>query len=64
MSLNFFKKESKKTDASLSYGEIINNLRSIDNSNFSINVDQFIQSENINLRQHQGKFSLITLLKI
>lgn len=54
MSLNFFKTNPEKTDASLDYKSVLDNLNVMDNTATSLNIDQFIQNENILLGKHQG----------
>lgn len=54
MSLNFFKTNPEKTDASLDYKSVLDNLNVMDNTTASLNIDQFIQNENILLGKHQG----------
>lgn len=54
MSLNFFKTNPEKTDASLDYKSVLDNLNDMDNTTTSLNIDQFIQNENILLGKHQG----------
>jgi hypothetical protein len=54
MSLNFFKTNPEKTDASLDYKSVLDNLNVMDNTITSLNIDQFIQNENILLGKHQG----------
>jgi hypothetical protein len=56
MSLNFFKTKAQKTDATLQFQTVVDNLnksRDLD----VLNIDQFVQQENIHLSQHQGKNS-------
>ncbi|KAK4517999.1 uncharacterized protein ATC70_001348 [Mucor velutinosus] len=53
MSLNIFKAKPEKTDASLNYKAVIDNLHVMDTTAASLNIDQFIQSENILLGKHQ-----------
>ncbi|KAI8636884.1 hypothetical protein BD408DRAFT_448064 [Parasitella parasitica] len=53
MSLNFFKTKPAKTDASLDYESVINNLNAMDSSIAGLDIDQFIQNESILLGKHQ-----------
>lgn len=57
MSLNFFKTKPNKTDASLDYKAVIGNLHVMDTAAANLDIDQFIQAENILLGKHQGKKS-------
>jgi hypothetical protein len=55
MSLNFFKSKPEKTDASLSYNEVLQNLKLNETTTTSpLNIDQFIQSEGIQFSRNQG----------
>ncbi|GAN01681.1 hypothetical protein MAM1_0010c01115 [Mucor ambiguus] len=53
MSLNFFKTKPEKTDASLDYKAVIDNLHAMDTTAARLDIDQFIQAENILLGKHQ-----------
>ena len=56
MSLNFFKTKPAKTDASLDYKAVLDNLHVMDTAaTASLDVDQFVQSEHILLGKHQGR---------
>lgn len=55
MSLNFFKTKPEKTDASLDYKAVVANLHAMDSTAASLDMDQFVQAENILLGKHQGK---------
>lgn len=54
MSLNFFKSTPQKTDATLQFNSVLDNLNEKRDVK-PLNIDEFIQQENINLRSHQGK---------
>ncbi|GAA5799282.1 hypothetical protein HPULCUR_004692 [Helicostylum pulchrum] len=54
MSLNFFKSTPQKTDASLEFKTVLSNLKE-KNDTTPLDIDKFIQHENINLGSHQGK---------
>lgn len=54
MSLNFFKSKPEKTDASLSYHSVIQSLNETTLS-APLNIDKFIQSENIKFSRNQGE---------
>jgi hypothetical protein len=63
MSLNFFKTNPQKTDATLKFKSILENLNEksdISSSSSPLNIDQFIQQGNIHLRQHQGNILLLS----
>ncbi|KAI8886361.1 hypothetical protein K501DRAFT_331310 [Backusella circina FSU 941] len=54
--LNFFKsEENKKTDCSITFNTVLSNLQNTSESN-NLDIDTFIQSENIDLRQHQKNY--------
>ncbi|CAO0791001.1 unnamed protein product [Mucor circinelloides] len=53
MSLNFFKTKSEKTDASLDYKSVLDNLHVMENTTSSLDIDHFVQTENILLGRHQ-----------
>jgi hypothetical protein len=56
--LNFFKSEdNKKTDCSITYNAVLNNLQNTSESN-NLDIDTFIQAENIDLRQHQSMLNI------
>ncbi|KAL9540637.1 hypothetical protein MBANPS3_009572 [Mucor bainieri] len=57
MSLNFFKTKPEKTDASLNYKAVIDNLHVMDATAASLDIDRFIQAENILLGKHQEFYS-------
>ncbi|KAI7903651.1 uncharacterized protein BX663DRAFT_507213 [Cokeromyces recurvatus] len=58
MSFFFKKTKSEKTDASLDYQTIINDLNTVVESNTNLDIDYFIQKENIHL-QHQEYYQEI-----
>ncbi|KAL7321041.1 hypothetical protein PS15m_000861 [Mucor circinelloides] len=57
MSLNFFKTKSEKTDASLDYKSVLDNLHVMDKTTASLDIDQFVQTENILLGRLQEFYS-------
>ena len=61
MSLNFFKTEATKTDASLSFQTILDNLNTHEEP-IVLDVDTFVQQENIDLGQHQSKHTICNIL--
>lgn len=54
MSLNFFTSNAQKTDAKLTFKSVIDNLTENQDISTPLDIDQFIQQENIQLGQHQG----------
>ncbi|KAG2232759.1 hypothetical protein INT48_001113 [Thamnidium elegans] len=52
MSLNFFKSTPQKTDASLEFKTVLSNLKE-KNDTTPLDIDKFIQQENVNLGSHQ-----------
>lgn len=62
MSLNFFNSKTQKTDATLSFQAVLESLDGRDDSSDCLKIDEFVQQENIHLRQHQGKKRFLFLL--
>lgn len=61
MSLNFFKTKTQKTDATLSFQAVLDSLDKKVDAADTLKIDQFVQQENIHLRQHQGKKHIVLL---
>ncbi|OBZ91361.1 hypothetical protein A0J61_00618 [Choanephora cucurbitarum] len=56
MSLNFFKDRTTKTDATLHFSSVLDDLKKISTSSTPLDIDQFLKNADVQLEQDQSLY--------